>query len=434
MYIIKLLFLKTVIFITSIFNRGTSLPGYLNIKLKLNIIKNIDFSDKKIIYVIGTNGKTTTTNLINTLLLKNQKKVITNLEGANLISGLLTLLIKNLKFNKTIDCEYILLEVDEKTLKQINQYLKPNHVIITNFFRDQLDRYLEIELIIAEIKNELIKTNAKIYFSANDPLIYYHFFDLENKVLFDVVLNNSNNSINKILDIKYCPNCLKQLEYDYYHYAHIGKFSCSFCKIEPEAKYHIYLKENEMIFNENTYCFKQLPIYFYFNLGNCLSLMNELGLKIIDLEEIIKNFKFPKGRNKKLIIKNNECYLNLVKNVVGFNETITYINKHYHAFDLFICLNDKYVDGCDISWIYDVDLEIIVPKIKNLYLTGTRCYDMAIRLEAAGYKGQIYVNKDIDKTLKKLLENPDIKVIISNYSEIKNISLKLEKEQDVTIS
>ena len=434
MYIIKLLFLKIVIFITKLFKRGTSLPGYLNIKLNLNIIKDIDFSNKKIIYVIGTNGKTTTTNLINTLLIKNNKKVITNLEGANLITGLLTLLIKNLKFNKTIDCEYILLEVDEKTLKQINNYLKPNHVIITNFFRDQLDRYLEIELIIEEIKNELLKTEAKVYFNANDPLIYYHFLEFKNKILYEVIPENYLLKTNKILDIKYCPFCLNKIDYEYYHYAHIGKFNCKYCQINPISKYQLILKNNNIIFQNNEYHLNKLPLYFYFNLISCLSLIKELNLEILDLEEIISNFSFPQGRNKILKIKGNECYLNLVKNVVGFNETINYIDNHYQEFDLFVCLNDKYVDGCDISWIYDVDLEQLIPKIKNAYITGTRCYDFAIRLEAAGYQKKIYVDKNIDNTLQELFKDKQTKIVISNYSEIKNIASKLEKEQDVTIN
>ena len=154
--------------------RGSSISGFIDGKLNINILKSVDYQDKPVIFVLGTNGKTTTSNILHEIISK-ENKVVANLKGANLESGIKTSLINSLKFDKTIDADYILLEVDEKTLKGIKEYVKPTHILITNFFRDQLDRYGEIDMIINEIIESINELDAKVFLNGNDPLQVFRF-------------------------------------------------------------------------------------------------------------------------------------------------------------------------------------------------------------------------------------------------------------------
>lgn len=435
MFYVKLIIIKIVIFISSLFGKGSALPGAIakKINFRFDLIKNLN--EQSIIYIIGTNGKTTTTNLLYSLLESNNKKVICNNKGANLINGIYTLLLKNIHFNKKIDAEVILLEVDEKTIKQVVELLKPTDVIITNFFRDQLDRYGEIDLIVNEIINALPK-NAKIYLNGDDPYIVYKFNDFSNKVFFGINILDSNMLVgkyeqeyNKTRDLIYCPNCLNKLTYEYFHYGHLGKFSCPNLCYDVNIKYQLDVYENYFIFNNEEYhLLKPLPLYFLFNIVAAISYISEHHLTLSELLNIIEAFKTPTGRNKIYKYNDSEIYLNLVKNVVGLEETIDYILDKYDQFDLLFCLNDNYADGKDISWIYDVDLNFFSTKINNLFVCGTRAYDMALRFELAGYDKNINVIENPVNCCETFLNIKDHqnKVIISNYTAIEKISNYVE--------
>lgn len=425
MFKLKLALIKLVIKLSQIVGKGSSFPGMLADKLHFDF-SQIDTTNTHVIYVIGTNGKTTTTNFIYQLLKNNNIKVITNHEGANLITGIKTLLLKHTGFNHHIDCDVILLEVDEKTIKYTTKLVVPNEVVVTNFFRDQLDRYGEIDLIVDEIKNELLPYQPQMFLNANDPYIYYQFKAFENKIYYgvysdaDVVIKQHRLSDNyhKVRDLIYCPLCKEPLTYEYFHYGHLGLFSCPCCGISITPKY--FLKQTQAGFelDDKLYRFKDLPLYFLFNIISSVSLIKELGLKLTGLDELIGNFKFPPGRNQQTIINNIPVYLNLVKNVVGFEETIDYVLQHFDNYTLVVCLNDNYADGRDISWIYDVYLDDLLAHSINLYTCGTRAYDMALRFELSGYS-DVSVIEDIEQCINHAI-NSSIKpvVIISNYTAL----------------
>lgn len=428
MFYIKLLIVKFFIFIGKLTGRGSSLPGLVARKIKLNI-KDIKLGDTKVIYVVGTNGKTTTTNLINKLLVDNNKKVITNSEGANLINGILTILLKNLKFNKTIDCDYVLLEVDENTIKNVVNQINPDYVVITNFFRDQLDRYGEIDIIVNEIKQQLSTTNSTIFINGNDPYVYYQFREFNNIKYYgivsdsDTILDNQlPGNYNKVREIKYCPVCRQELSYQYFYYSHLGLFNCNNCQTNIDFNYKLINTKDGFSINDiKIDTTKQVPMYFMFNIISACSLLLDLNLDIKTISSVVNDFKFPPGRNQIFTYKGKDLYLNLVKNVVGFEETIDFITSHYDKYDVVICLNDNHADGRDISWIYDVNIDELIKKMDKLYCCGSRAYEMALRFEVNNFDN-IEVIEDYKKCLdKSIIEGNKQKIVITNYTPLSGI-------------
>lgn len=433
MFVIKLALLKLTILIGKILGKGSSFPGMLANKIKFNF-NDINITDKKIIYVIGTNGKTTTTNFIFQLLKNNNINVITNHEGANLETGIKTLILKHTKFNHQLDCDTILLEVDEKTIKHITNILPPQYVVVTNFFRDQLDRYGEIDLIVEEIKQQLINYQPQMFLNGNDPYIYYQFNDFTNKHYYGLTIDNINNiatsrkveNYQKVRDMVYCPICKQPLTYDYFHYGHLGSFSCQHCNINPKIEYQLVETTNGFIIDNQSYQIDNLPLYFLFNVISSVSIIKYLGLSIESLEQLIKEFKFPPGRNQTTTYNNTPMYINLVKNVVGFEETIDYVINNFDQYQLIICLNDNYADGKDISWIYDVNVDQLLKQATTITTSGLRAYDMALRLELSTNQ-PIDVIEDINRCLTTTINGPQQVVVISNYTALPQVLNTINK-------
>ena len=435
MFVLKLLILKSISKVFKLLGRGSSIVGLLDQKFKFNIIRAIDFENKPIVFVMGTNGKTTTANLITSIISRKQK-VVTNHEGANMLSGITTTIINAATFSKKINGDVIILEVDEKTIDQIIKVITPDRILITNFFRDQLDRYGEIDIIINQIIKVINTTDAIVHLNGNDPLTVFRFEKCLNEKQFygldrhDKVTNGQN----KIIEIKYCPHCLKKLEYDYYHYGHIGYYNCSGCDFKQndlEDFLKINFKEQNIQINNDALIQldpNEFPTYYYFNIVAAISIVRSLGFDYHDsLIDIFKDFKFPKGRNQHILINEKEIYFNLAKNVVGFEETIEYITGNFNKFDMLIGFNDNYADGLDVSWIWDTKVEVMKEHLNKVYITGSRRYDMAIRFEAEGYDN-IEVIEDIALATNQALEKSgDVLCIVCNYTPLVPIDNELRK-------
>lgn len=427
MYKIKLLILRIIQICIKPFTKGTSFLGKIDGTLRFNVLKNVDFSKTEVIFTLGTNGKTTTNNLVAEIL-KDSNKVLINTEGANLISGIKTTLIKNISFSKKVNAEVLCLEIDEKTLKHVVKIVKPNHIVITNFFRDQLDRYGEIDTIIDEIVEVIGQTDAILHLNGNDPLIIDHFDKLDNRKQFYGVKKHKNvvREQTKIVELKYCPKCLTKLEYNFYHYGHIGDFCCSKCNFStPEFTTSLsidnsYIKINDYKINMDT---TKFPTYFYFNIVAASDVACSVNEKSINsLGNILSKFEFPNGRSQHLEINNTNIYFNLAKNVVGMEETLEYAMSNFENFDLLIAFNDNYADGRDVSWIWDSDMSVVKSKVNNITITGTRRFDMAIRISSE-MDNSIDVIDSITEAVDSAIKNsPKQLVIITNYTPLEIIN------------
>ncbi len=436
MFKLKLVTLKTLGKSLEALGRGTSALGMLDQKLKFNLIDDIDLSKAKVIFVMGTNGKTTSANLVSDII-TTQAPVINNREGANLVNGILTTLIKNTKSNKELTSDVLVLEVDEKTLKHVVKFIEPDEVLITNFFRDQLDRYGEIDSIVEEIIQTLGKTKARIHLNANDPLNIYKFEKINNEKLYFGI--NKHEKVvyeqDKIVELKYCPKCKEKLHYHYYHYAHIGNYECKKCDFKMnQADTNLTLnyndKEIEIDGKKIKLDVSEYPIYYFYNLIGAISVVKATGYQYDSaVEGIFKDFVFPRGRSQHFHLSTKDIYFNLTKNVVGMEESLEYMLNYYQnqKFDLCIAFNDFHADGLDVSWIWDANMAVIKEHVNNIYIVGERRYDMALRFEYEGFNN-IIVKDDIESGVKTALDASEKRLaIITNYTPLVKVDTTIQK-------
>lgn len=436
MYKIKLFILQTIGLIMKKLGRGSSIVGFLDEKLRFNVLTNIDFSHTEIIYVVGTNGKTSITNTLNELYIKNEQNVLSNIEGANLTTGIKTSIIMDIKAGE-IGADVLLLEVDEKTVSKISEILKPQHIILTNFFRDQLDRYHEIDLIIAEIMEVIALNQPIVYYNAQDPLIEEFLSEIPvEKVTY--ILEKDAHSSNEpfgIVEMKYCPKCSTKLNYEYYHIGHIGAFCCPKCGFQPQEPTYIiknntsgmeiFCGEKEISgININLNMLEQ-PKYFSINIALILTFaINKF--KNEDIQKSLSNIKMPNGRNQKFELNSKKVYLNLAKNVVGMEQTIQYLLDQNEPINLIIAFNDNPADGTDVSWIWDTKFETLIPILRSLHICGQRKNDMNLRFLYEGYDN-IKIYESIDDCLKNLFVEEDF-VIMSNYTPLNKINMVIHNK------
>ena len=433
--IVIILIAKVIAFILNLLGKKAgTVPGRIALKLNKNI-RDFIKTDAKIIVVTGTNGKTTTTNMIYEILQRNNKKVVCNIGGNNIGWGITTTLIKNANITGKIKADYILLETDEHWVPVIyaKKNLKIDTLIVLNFFADQLDRTGEIEMLVSKLESFIKKNNCKLILNGNDPnVVRLGLVNKENYYYGIGKIESSYKNTDTKTEGSLCPKCKKPLKYKYYQYSHIGEYKCSDCdfgnikldtKVSKIDNNKFYIKKEEYITNNKN-------IYNIYNLLSIITLSNIYDIDKNIVKQVFKNYEDKNGRYQKFLINNRECILNLGKNPVGFNVIIRNIKNDSSNKDLLIILNDNENDGRDVSWIWGIDFTNI-NGFERIICSGTRAYDMAITIKCNNYNPKkIIVEHDIAKAIEHLLETKNKKYIISNYSPLpkaKNILKHLEK-------
>ncbi|WP_197535276.1 MurT ligase domain-containing protein [Caldisericum exile] len=382
---------------------ATSLPGLIAYFIYPDILKEIGIRCKIKIFVTGTNGKTTTNYLIKTILSKSGS-VLYNEFGANMISGIVSAFISNLKQTY----EYCTFEIDEGTLPKIAKQLKPDIVVVTNIFRDQLDRYAEIEIIRKKIFEGIGDSVGLL--NGDDPSL--NLLKGENKFFYSIEVKNELHDRNITLDVQFCPVCGTKLNYEYYTIGHLGKFicpQCGFSNNEPRflitnvresddtILFDFIDKKKGKVKDLNT---KRSGIYQLYNISAALSCAMILGIDFKQIKDAVKNFSHRLGRYEEIVYQNKKIIINLVKNPVSLSETLYTIARDTSRKIVVFILNDNYADGKDVSWIWDADFEILskIENIKKIYCDGKRKEEIKLRLK--------YTSFDIEKcVLTNLKEN-----------------------------
>lgn len=375
---------------------GSTWPGHIALNLNENFSKQVLKNSKtKIIIVAGTNGKTTTAKLIKTILRGNGKTVLHNEAGANLENGLASTLIKGASILGGLNYGFLIFESDENTLPLLLKKINPHYLILLNLFRDQLDRYGEIDTIskrwIGSIK-KLNKTTT-IISNADDSTIAYmalkselrtHFFGLDN-------YKNRTQQVPHGADAIYCPNCNEDLNFKYINFSHVGNWYCKNCG----------LKRPKLDISQ----FDYYPLAGAYNMYNTLAtvcLARALRLKDAQIINSLKSFSPAFGRQEKLMVDDKKVQLFLSKNPTSFNESLKTIFD-LGAKNIVIVLNDRVPDGRDVSWIWDINLEPLT-KLKRIYVSGDRVYDFILRIKyTLGDLKDVQSFESLDKTLKLAL-------------------------------
>ena len=391
---------------------GSTWPGHIALKLNSNFINQIlEKSKTKIILVTGTNGKTTTAKLLQTIFEENNQKVFLNSSGANLLNGIASSIILKSSLAGNLNFDFAIFEVDENTLPQITKKIEPDFIIALNLFRDQLDRYGEINTVAKNWKNAYQDLNkTKFVLNADDPQIAYLGNSLGKKAYY-FGLNNQKfeyKTQQHAADSILCPNCGSKLNYEAFYFSHLGKWKCDNCELKRPTP--------------NLESFKFYPLLGTYAIYDTLAavLVSQLiGLNDDEIEKALQNFKPAFGRQEITKVKDKKIQLFLSKNPTSFNESLRTINEN-NPQNLLLVLNDKIPDGTDVSWIWDIDFETLINKNTKLYLAGDRVYDLALRFKYADIDVPIEnVFESLENATNKGLEETnisDIFYILPTYS------------------
>lgn len=393
-----------------------------------------------IIAVTGTNGKTSVTNYLNHIFESTGKKIITNKSGNNLDTGICSLLLDNCDMKGRVKADYLVLETDESHVPVIYSKLKLETLVILNFFRDQLDRNGEVETLILKVKKFLDTFEGNVVLNADDPNVSR--LGLANK-------NNRNiyyYSVEKyagataepyeVGEGKFCPMCGEELVYDYYQYSHVGKFHCPKCgfgNVEPSTLIkNVDLKVPCFDIDGETYKIKHSNIYYVYNLAAVYTAAKIYNFDNNVIHEAFEKFEVNNGRLEHFFIDGSRILVNLAKNPVGANMTIRIMNERPGEKELLFVLNDNLADGHDVSWIWDINFSTF-KNVSRVITSGTRAYDIAIRIKCSGYDPEkIIVKPDLDEAMKTLFSTKCSKFAIANYTAVQPTRAALNKYKSLT--
>ena len=395
---------KTVTFIVRSLRLGAAsvLPGEIAHRIQPQLLQLLSRQVKHgVILVAGTNGKTTTSLLLSTMLERQGWQVAHNTAGANLENGLITALLERTNLIGQLAVDYAILEVDENVVPNILSVIQPRLILCLNLFRDQLDRYGEVDTIsrrwgqvIATLPSETI-----VIPNADDPTLSYMGQHLPQKVLF-FGLNEPEQYLDEIphaVDSIYCPNCGHSLEYQGVYLSHLGDYNCPSCSFN----------KGKLAINSQEYPQILIGLYNKYNTLAAVLAAQQLGVDEAIIRDTITNFQAAFGRAEELEINGKRVRILLSKNPVGMNETIRAVNDVGGQTKLLV-LNDRTPDGTDVSWIWDVDTEKLVEGGGIVVVSGDRVYDLALRIRYSQQedKGlQLIVESDLKKAIATALEH-----------------------------
>lgn len=389
---------------------GTSFAGMLALKICPDFLKYCSkYVKKQIVTITGTNGKSTTSGLIAHILEVANQKVIHNLKGANMLTGVANVFALEIEPFKNFD--YAVIESDEAYLTKLYDYLKSDYLVVTNLFRDQLDRYGELNTTAGFIKNAIDKNpDLKLILNADDPIVatfnrtkYAVYYGFEN-VEYHCTYEHKSNAPSEVFNC----SCNEELKYTKQFFAQQGHYYCPKCGYKrPQCNYPANVEIYDD-YSKITVEHKGIPFEFKINLTGLYNAYNalaaiafgfETGLNQEEIQKALETYKAIFGRTEKCTINGNPVIIQLIKNPTGASEVLKTVDLQSN---IVIAINDNYADGRDISWLWDSDFEQLKNAEKLVITSGTRANDMAVRLKYAGIpQEKIIVEPNIKKAINK---------------------------------
>lgn len=409
---------KSITFICKLFKfEGSVFPASIVRKFDKNILEKIKYP-KYVVGVTGSSGKGSTTSMIAHILEVNGYKVVWNKSGSNVVNGTTTLILNNTKvFSHKMDCDFLLLEMDESYIKETFSKSTLTHLVVTNITRDQPARNGEPMFILNKIFNS-IDEKTHLIINSDDAFVnrlkYLHKGEVTTygigKTKYSLKEPISNN-----VDAAYCPICHEKLVYKFYHYGHLGSYSCPNGdfknNIDIKAE-KVDLEKQEMVINDNIiHLNKDVFFAIYYTLA-AYSLCKVIGMEEVKIIHALNDEVLESKRLKSLKYHNREVDMLESKNEnnLSYLQSLNYINNYKGKKTIILGFDNvsRRYKYNDISWLYDVDFEVLdLKNIDKILCIGRFRYDVYARLRLA--------NIDEDKL-----------VIVDN---IKNISEDLDKTE-----
>ncbi|TSC53930.1 MAG: UDP-N-acetylmuramyl tripeptide synthetase like [Microgenomates group bacterium LiPW_16] len=381
---------------------GSTWPGHVAFEVEPRILPSlVNQLGKGVILIAGTNGKTTTTKMISEILRYEDIKILRNESGANLLNGMVSALIQNSDWLGKINASWAIFEVDEATLPQALVEFTPKVVVLLNLFRDQLDRYGEVDQVAEKWQKALQKLpkTTTVILNADDSHVAFLGKNLTAKVIYfglsdpKLFLGRMEHAVDSV----YCPSCGQKLDFAGIYFSHLGIWSCPGC---GQKRPSLNLCRWEY----------PLPgVYNYYNTLAAVLVAKKLGVEEKEIKMALANFKPAFGRQEELKVDDKKisgAFLRikilLSKNPTGFNESIRTLKDFSgKKKTVMLVLNDRIPDGRDVSWIWDVDFEKIADYADYLIISGDRVYDMALRLRYSDFdENKIQISTDLKEAIE----------------------------------
>ncbi len=375
--------------------QGVTLAGRIALKMDPKILTDLSSMVREKIFVVcGTNGKTTTNNLLCSAIESEGKKLVCNHTGSNMLAGVAAAFVLAAGNNGKLDADYACIEIDEASTLRIFPHFKPDYMVLTNLFRDQLDRYGEIDITM-DILDRAMKMAPEmtVIVNGDDALSAYLAMKSGNSYktygISEQVFHEQDSEQNRheIREGRFCKNCGARLEYEFYHYSQIGKYHCPQCGFgRPEIDFdasHIDMSDGLKFEVENRKIRANYRgFYNIYNILAAYSAARTAGLALAKFDEVLKKFNPQNGRMEQFEIEGTHIVLNLAKNPAGFNQNISAVMEDEKPKDIIIVINDNAQDGTDISWLWDVDFDRFAQdNIRSITVSGIRCQDMRLRMK-----------------------------------------------------
>jgi len=414
--IVSILICKFVYFVGKLVKKGSSLPGKIVLKLFPDILSRLKMP-KTVIAVSGSNGKTSTVEMMAHVLNGHGARVIYNKEGSNQIEGVATFLLNNCSFKGKIKADIVLLESDERYARLTFRHFTPTHYVITNLYRDQMTRNAHSEWIYNILLDSISTKNTTLVLNANDPLVsrFSRVTASENVVYFAMDENkySTKKPQGKYNDGAHCPVCKHKMEYEYYNMAHIGKFACENCGLKTEEPLcrvsSVDLDKKQIVFDgEHKVELAFASTYNVYNLLAAYTIATLLGYDKAKTAELLGGYVMKNGRIKTRRVNGREFMLLTSKheNSVSYNQSIDYVARQKDPFCVMFVVDSisrKYYT-CETSWLFDINFEALAKSgCERIILSGKYAYDLAVRFDYT----------DVPK--KKITVEPDIKTATQEF-------------------
>jgi UDP-N-acetylmuramyl tripeptide synthase len=390
---------------------GTSLPGKLLMRLEPHAIARLSERLRRGSAVISaTNGKTTTAAMVAGILERAGARLVHNRAGANMAGGVATALLDGPR-----DADTGLFEVDEFWLGQVVDELRPRALLLANLFRDQLDRYGELDTIADRWAQVAATTDAALVLNADDPTVAdlgrgtsSTYFGIEDDSVALAEMQHAS-------DATHCRRCGAPYVYDAVYLGHLGRYHCESCgatRPEPQVAARAITLQGVRgarftLFTPDGQRDIALPLPGLYNVYNALgaaALSMQLGATLDQVAAGLAAVSPAFGRAETLRVGDRDLSILLIKNPAGANEVLRTLVLEDGEHDLLCVLNDNIADGRDVSWVWDADFEVLAPRVRRATCSGTRAAEMALRLKYAGMPSdRLLVEPHLDAALDRAL-------------------------------
>jgi lipid II isoglutaminyl synthase (glutamine-hydrolysing) len=400
---------------------GTALPGVVSNRVDHDILDKLAARvPGGCVVVAGTNGKTTTSRILAEILERAGLGVIHNRSGSNLVRGITAAFTEQVSLSGRPSGQIAVIETDEAAFPEVVRRTSPRMIVLLNLFRDQLDRYGELDTIARNWGRTLqeLQPSQTVLINADDPALALISENTPARRLTFGFRDNryTLDHLPHAADAAICRRCGASLRYDELYLSHLGRYHCDNCGYKrPQldfgvrdielvgleaGRFRMSAGETDLSLHAN------LPgLYNVYNVVASAATALTLGMPGWVIESAIREFKAAFGRIERVEFDGRTLVLVLIKNPTGFNEVLRTLAMSDMQDPVLIAINDLDADGRDVSWLWDVDVEHLADVEAPLFTAGIRSGDMAVRLKYAGIpEERITPLGDVDGAIDRFVE------------------------------